>query len=1392
MPGNNFQRGRKRGKKKKKTKETSPPSTSPPLIVRAEEGPGPGTPTNNNAEVRKNPSVASCRDATVVPESWEDELDTANEASPSEQQADAGPAMSEASQDTVIVHPGSNATHSEDGDLELEDEYRDQLTELPSFIGIGQEIGGEGIVPRSMLGVPLDGIEALDQGRPNSAEMTTVERIYELEEELLASREQVDIWQREDIPLIDHSAMEGDLETAHRMAETRSRQLAQVQVVMQEMEEKTLALENDLVLAGREKEFLLSENSSLKQQLDGAPVLGEGDLAAELSSTKQKCARLEEELSDTNELAREQSKVMIEHENQAQELIAHIKELEAALENAETSEQEKAKEVEVVLQAMEQSKLAAAELEAEVFSASKAAADKEEAILELETECRNLKGQNSSLARRIQELQSQDLELRASISQRDEALGGKTAPIQGNVSRKDFQNQKKAYEASLAEKEESLRAIASDLEKREAVMQEMVAAMEEKDLGLSSMNIALEEKEESLRSLRAAVDEFARQNEELIQNNEREAREQGSKMVTLEASLVQAEEDMVEMRVDCLQQHEHLEACQAALHEANELAESLKKEGAETSGRISDLTAELAACKQESEGFRGRAQEAEEKLAKNEALALGGKVAELEKALKESEDEAEFLRSKMAEMEGQLVESRDGRQDSEDFKNLAREQQAKMADMERSISSLEEEVKRFELESSAQGEKASALEAALEQSQEETKSVRNKLKAAIKKGKRIEQDKQQLEVQHAETLAQAEVTAGTLVETEKLLGNCQEQLAAMETLQGATIAEASSELQQQIQSLEEVLAGKMQEINELKNTAEGLESKLKAAVKKGKRISQDKQELEARMADLEGARTELENRSSHSQEEIVALQMKLKEYDAMDVPGMQLKASQAESQLADLVQELDHWRESFAKLEAEASEALSKCTALEAEVMSKGQELESASREKSELEEKFASAEAKCLDLDRFEELAREAKTRMEEMVAEEKKMQNEVAQHRTKVARARDAVEHIKEEKNQALLQVEELSERIMMLELSNVELQEMCENSREFGEGSDEGRPPVDPDLDDWVHRALHAEKRATEAESQKHAEIGVWSERASTAERGLSTANERIQSMDATIKSNSQQILEKEQALEAAMVRNSELEKELTAAEHHRESSNPPSAANQHDGVEDGVGLNQELFEKLGVTYEAAKSLAGQMGLPFYEASSGGDDANGESALDAVRILLEGIGFGMQRQQRQVEEQKQQLSIFSSIQNELNGAREENDRLTRELERQRRQSSGGSGHLALEISSPPVEPVPSAGTQKTVSIKRRELFDIESGRPSGEDMEDAESVDSRSEFLPLTTIPALKQAPGRVNQLLALLDRASVASGRILNNKPAVRLGVAAYAIVLHLMFLLCLMR
>lgn len=86
-----------------------------------------------------------------------------------------------------------------------------------------------------------------------------------------------------------------------------------------------------------------------------------------------------------------------------------------------------------------------------------------------------------------------------------------------------------------------------------------------------------------------------------------------------------------------------------------------------------------------------------------------------------------------------------------------------------------------------------------------------------------------------------------------------------------------------------------------------------------------------------------------------------------------------------------------------------------------------------------------------------------------------------------------------------------------------------------------------------------------------------------------------------------------------------------------------------------------------------------------------------------------------------------------------------------------------------------------------KRRDVHDIESGIS---EIEEIVEDDPRSEFLPLTVMGALKNAPPNMIYGLTLADRAYLAATKVLGGKPVMRISVAAYAVVLHCILLFCL--
>lgn len=127
-------------------------------------------------------------------------------------------------------------------------------------------------------------------------------------------------------------------------------------------------------------------------------------------------------------------------------------------------------------------------------------------------------------------------------------------------------------------------------------------------------------------------------------------------------------------------------------------------------------------------------------------------------------------------------------------------------------------------------------------------------------------------------------------------------------------------------------------------------------------------------------------------------------------------------------------------------------------------------------------------------------------------------------------------------------------------------------------------------------------------------------SASEQALTVANAQLKDLESRVVAFQSEI----KRLESS---NAELTAQQQELEHLKDSSNPPAHAPNY--VQE---VTSNVHAKIQSAHEAARSLAVQMSLPFYESPANGED----SKLDAVRILLEGVGFGMQRQTLKMEEQ------------------------------------------------------------------------------------------------------------------------------------------------------------
>ena len=189
-------------------------------------------------------------------------------------------------------------------------------------------------------------------------------------------------------------------------------------------------------------------------------------------------------------------------------------------------------------------------------------------------------------------------------------------------------------------------------------------------------------------------------------------------------------------------------------------------------------------------------------------------------------------------------------------------------DQEDQLTKLRETLAATEAECRQIGEEKENMSAALKEREEaehahqgKQEDLRNKLKAAVRKGKRIEEEKLALEAQHSDLDAQVkgfssqvdDLTSQIAVWEEKQR-LAEEQRAELEE-ELAKEREVSAERQVALTQVEMDFAGfktewqlRLDEVEGMKNEVmekeNGTRTKLQSAVKKGKRIESEKQQLE--------------------------------------------------------------------------------------------------------------------------------------------------------------------------------------------------------------------------------------------------------------------------------------------------------------------------------------------------------------------------------------------------------------------------------------------------------------------------------------------------------------------------------------------------------------------
>lgn len=429
-------------------------------------------------------------------------------------------------------------------------------------------------------------------------------------------------------------------------------------------------------------------------------------------------------------------------------------------------------------------------------------------------------------------------------------------------------------------------------------------------------------------------------------------------------------------------------------------------------------------------------------------------------ALEESNSKILGLEDKLKEM---MEQSRSLSQEAEithDALKLYTLQNAealtKVADLEGQV--LELEAEKAEIVD-AKDRELSNLEKQVQASKDETEAMRGKLRAAVKKGKRIEEEKQRLESEIK--VIQEQFNASALsAETE-------------------AIQRRNKELEDDLNNFAGQISTLQNQLAEVTRARDNQQAELKQLKAKFSQVSKASAAFEAQVKELTGTEIpQLKQRAQQSDDQIIVLTDQV-------------------AKLKGAIEDRDEL-EKIAKKERDELESMLATSASQNETLQN--EVINLKQEASKAQEMFSQ-------IDAYADRAERAEQKLQQNETEFVSMRDEVLLHRNKVAMAREAIEKLRNERQQALLQVEELTDRVGQLETANTKLEEMCSSRSKSSQETVSRDVGVAADVSAWVHRAQQAEKRVQEVEHDALVKLGDMSAKLADAQRGEQSASSKV---------------------------------------------------------------------------------------------------------------------------------------------------------------------------------------------------------------------------------------------------------------------------------------------
>ncbi|CAD7704475.1 unnamed protein product, partial [Ostreobium quekettii] len=315
-----------------------------------------------------------------------------------------------------------------------------------------------------------------------------------------------------------------------------------------------------------------------------------------------------------------------------------------------------------------------------------------------------------------------------------------------------------------------------------------------------------------------------------------------------------------------------------------------------------------------------------------------------------------------------------------------------------------------------------------------------------------------------------------------------------------------------------------------------------------------------------------------------------------------------------------------------------------------------------------------------------------------------------------------------------------------------------------------------------ALAAQAEQGEAMLRRNEiEMAAMREEVATHKNKVSMARDAIEKLRKERQAAKGEVEEFSSRVEYLLAENDQLREALSEARMSEEQDSPASATVLEEWKRRAEEAEQNA-EIVGQRLQDAERELGDISARL---------AQHQAAEDATATRIATLDHELAQRNAELDQMRRSQATTASnrideestrrrLQEEADALRHERDVLTRELE-QARQSGPSTSQVTVDIMPSHDHPQGSL-----TQVKRREIVDLESNMPDEEDH--GSDGERESEFRPLTSLAFVRSASThpRITHAVSQLDRWTVTAGKALTGRPLLRIGLLAYAALLHIIF------